>query len=343
MSDQTKRNIWIGSVLMVGLLAVGYSWLQSKPDEPPNLIPVRFASVPAVIEAPSHVAYKNGYFEAEGLDLTMEINPDGKTSLDHLMDDQVDIAAVMSTPVIYKSFERDDFYIISQIGRTELIHSAVARRDSGISSAEDLRGKRVAVMFGTSGHFFMDTWLLYQGLKPSDMEVINLNGPDSVEAIKKGEIDAMFCWFPFPKIAEAELGDNAFVFSNDNVVTGSWLVIAKKEYVHQNPEVLERFLRAIYRAESFIREDTDAALKIYTDVAGLDEEIAATIFDQMVFSLSLEQSLLLDLEDQARWIIDYGYTDQVDIPNYLDYVYPDALLAVNPEAVRIILEQKNDD
>ena len=94
MSDQRKRNLSVGVVLLLSLLAVGYFWLERKPDKPLNLIPLRFASVPAVIEAPSHVAYKKGYFAAEGLDLTMEINPDGKTSLDHLMDGQVDIAAV---------------------------------------------------------------------------------------------------------------------------------------------------------------------------------------------------------------------------------------------------------
>ena len=114
--------------------------------------------------------------------------------------------------------------------------------------------------------------------------------------------------------------------------------VAKKEYVHQNPEAIVRFLRAIYRAETFIRENPDAAMKIYAEKAGLEEDIAATIFDQMTYLPTLDQPLLLDLEDQARWIIEYGYTDHLSIPNYLDYIYQDSLDSINPDAVTIISE-----
>ncbi len=39
MANLSKRNVWIGSVLFVGLLVVGYFLLQSKPDEtlPPRV------------------------------------------------------------------------------------------------------------------------------------------------------------------------------------------------------------------------------------------------------------------------------------------------------------------
>ena len=193
MSKNKIRNVGIiGIIFVVLFIIIGYLWQQNESGKSSTeLIKVRYASVPAIVEAPAHIAYHNNYFAEEGLDLSIEMNPDGKTSLEHLFDGQIDIASVMGTPLVYQSFERDDFYILGKIDHNK-IHSAIARSDSGIESAEMIKGKHVAVMQGTSGHFFMDSWLIYHGLKPDDVEIYNMNAPDSVEAISRGEVDAMF-------------------------------------------------------------------------------------------------------------------------------------------------------
>jgi len=41
-------------------------------------------------------------------------------------------------------------------------------------------------------------------------------------------------------------------------------------------------------------------------------------------------------EDQARWSIENNLTSASKIPNYLDFIYLDALEAVKPEVVTII-------
>jgi NitT/TauT family transport system substrate-binding protein len=44
---------------------------------------------------------------------------------------------------------------------------------------------------------------------------------------------------------------------------------------------------------------------------------------------------LLSLEDGARWAIRNKFTDATKVPNYLDYIYVDALKEVNPSAVKM--------
>jgi NitT/TauT family transport system substrate-binding protein len=46
--------------------------------------------------------------------------------------------------------------------------------------------------------------------------------------------------------------------------------------------------------------------------------------------------MLILLEDQARWRIEQGLTDATEVPNYLSFIYLDALEEVKPEAVTII-------
>jgi hypothetical protein len=42
------------------------------------------------------------------------------------------------------------------------------------------------------------------------------------------------------------------------------------------------------------------------------------------------------MEDEARWMIKNKLTKEKNVPNFLDYIYEDALKAVKPEAVNII-------
>jgi NitT/TauT family transport system substrate-binding protein len=46
--------------------------------------------------------------------------------------------------------------------------------------------------------------------------------------------------------------------------------------------------------------------------------------------------MLILFEDQARWRIKEGLSDATEVPNYLDYIYLDALEKVKPEAVGIM-------
>ena len=54
------------------------------------------------------------------------------------------------------------------------------------------------------------------------------------------------------------------------------------------------------------------------------------------FFLSLDQSLIVAMEDEARWMIINNLTTEKQVPDFLDYIYMNGLEAVNPNAVDII-------
>jgi hypothetical protein len=54
------------------------------------------------------------------------------------------------------------------------------------------------------------------------------------------------------------------------------------------------------------------------------------------FKISLEQSFLKTLENQSKWAINNNLTDVTRVPDFLDYIYLDALESVTSEAVTII-------
>jgi len=67
-----------------------------------------------------------------------------------------------------------------------------------------------------------------------------------------------------------------------------------------------------------------------------DDAYLEIIWQRYQFSLSLDQSLILAMEDEARWMIKNKLTRENQVPNFMNYLYLDGLKAVKPEAVNII-------
>ncbi len=67
----------------------------------------------------------------------------------------------------------------------------------------------------------------------------------------------------------------------------------------------------------------------------MDRETLEATWDEGRYGLFLDQSILVSLEDEARWAIENKLTRASRIPNYLNFIYTDALLAVKPNAVTI--------
>jgi NitT/TauT family transport system substrate-binding protein len=62
----------------------------------------------------------------------------------------------------------------------------------------------------------------------------------------------------------------------------------------------------------------------------------AKIWSQQQSSVTLDQSLIAAMEDEARWMIKNGLTTEKAVPDFTNYLYLDGLKAVKPEAVSII-------
>ena len=66
-----------------------------------------------------------------------------------------------------------------------------------------------------------------------------------------------------------------------------------------------------------------------------DNTYIAGVLFQHQFGLSLDFSLILAMNDEARWMICNKPTKEKQIPDFTDYIYEDTLKMVNPGMVSI--------
>jgi len=61
-----------------------------------------------------------------------------------------------------------------------------------------------------------------------------------------------------------------------------------------------------------------------------------TVWQQNQFGLSLDQSLITTMEDEARWMIANNLTNATAVPDFRNYIYTKGLDEVKPGSVHII-------
>ena len=117
----------------------------------------------------------------------------------------------------------------------------------------------------------------------------------------------------------------------------------KKDFARDNPGVVKRFIKAIDRANTFLRENEDESQTMVVEELNIDKKAVARGWKEGQFTLFLDQALIISLENQARWGIKNELTDATKVPNYLNYIYFDALEAVKPESMTIIRKENTHE
>jgi NitT/TauT family transport system substrate-binding protein len=114
------------------------------------------------------------------------------------------------------------------------------------------------------------------------------------------------------------------------------LIISSNEWITKHPELTRRFLKSLAQAEAYVIDNPAQAKDIVQKRLNLDPAYIETVWSQNQFSLSLDQSLITAMEDEARWMIKNNLTTEKQVPDFLNSIYIDGLKAVKPEAVNII-------
>ena len=114
-----------------------------------------------------------------------------------------------------------------------------------------------------------------------------------------------------------------------------FILITKKDWIDRNPEAAKRFLRSTVEAEEYSRDNSEEAKEFVKNRFGYEPDYIDYSWPKQKFTVILTQSMILAFEDMARWRI-YSGLSSGDIPNYLNYIYIDALEEIKPDAVTVI-------
>ncbi len=337
MSTGKGRRVLIAVVVVGLVLCAGiFLWLgQIGPfagrGTSAEKLTIAIASIS--MSAPIYVALDRGFFRQEGLDVSVEPYAAGKDALAAAMGGKADMATASETPVVFTVMGGSRLFVIATICDSEKDLAIIARKDKGISQPADLKGKAIGVTPGTASDFFLESFLDFYNVPKQTTKTVPLKPDEMQPALTAGRVDAVATWEPVAGRVRAELGAAVQTYYATGFYRETWNIIAVPDLVKKRPEAVQKMLRAVISAERFIIEKPAEAQQIVASHLRVDKAVVAAAWNDFYFRIALDQSLLVNLENQARWAIRNKLVTGTEVPNFMGSLYPEALKAVRPDSV----------
>lgn len=327
--------IAIAVLVLLGFQAAGWvNWNSFRSFE--RVEHLRLGAYEGDVGALEWLAKDQGFYAKVGLDVEIKGYPSGKEAADALKAGQVDVATASEYVVASRSFSEPDLRILGNIAyyRNKGI---IGRRDRGIGTPADLKGKRVGVTSPSGAEYSLNVFLALHGLTVQDVVSVNLSPKQIEEAMEAGSIDATITWQPHVQAIEKKLGANAISFQGDGLDTYLLLLVTREGNLAATNSALNKFMRALVLTEEWVLAHPDDAKRYLVQRFALDPAYVESQWQRMQLAVTLPQELLIAMDSEARWLASRDRRSGA-IPNYAGFIRAEPLKAANPLAVTLYAE-----
>jgi ABC-type nitrate/sulfonate/bicarbonate transport system substrate-binding protein len=271
-----------------------------------DLEPIELIAFPGAPNLPIFAAQKQGWFESEGIRLTLSTTPSSVFQAENLASGRFQIAGTAFDNVVaYREGEgakilpgAEEFFAF--MGATQVELAVIVQPD--IHSHHDLEGKSLALDALTTGFaFLLYEMLARAGLSREDYKVAAVGAtPQRWESVRDGSHAGTLTIEPFTSIAQAQgfrlLDSSTRLF--DAYQGGSFA--ARRSWAKANPEALKGFIRAYLKGLGWVRDpaNREAATALLLERM---PEIKPPVAGAVMTSLLSEKS---GLTPEARMLMD---------------------------------------
>jgi NitT/TauT family transport system substrate-binding protein len=297
--------------------------------------PLRISVTRMPVSAPIFVAEERGLFKKAGLEVEARDYELGKTALEDLNAGRLDIAFAAVTPIVYSCMAGADFKIIATAASSANMVALAGRKDLGIQKVSDIRGKRVGLIRGTSGEFYFDTLRVLNRVPKDSVIVENRTVQGLLDGLQDGSLDIISAWEPQIQTLRLSLTNRLVLFYGDGLYTFSWNMIVLPKTISTRRGDLEKFVDVLFEAADLIERDHDAVAAQLTQRYGAVGRDLVVGFKETRFRPQLGQELLVQMEGEARWIINRDARTNPP-PNFLRWLDTSILKKAHTPSVTVI-------
>lgn len=324
-------------IIIAALMIASIACLMLAPGcgKPARAEKLSLGVYPSEMSAPIFIAAARGYFADNGLDVFTKRYDSGVTAVKGLLDGEVDVATTAEFVFASDSFDHQDLRVLASIDEVDTIQF-VARKDRGITGIMDLRGKKVAVTPGSQAEYFLAKSLDDVDFSLADIQRVDLDPELLQEAIAGGAVDAVVTWEPIVHTIKDRLRANGVTWSAQSGRRFYWTLIATDRLTRERADVVDRLLRSVVAADRFANENETASKEIVVKATNLEPAYLDYVWPKHIFAVSLDQVMLVAMEEEARWHVSTRPTGATAIPDYLERIYFKGLEAIDPSAIGIV-------
>jgi sulfonate transport system substrate-binding protein len=183
----------------------------------------------------------------------------------------IDFGYTGDTPPIYAQAAGVDFVYVASIPQPGASSAILVRNASNIARLADLRGKKIAVVKGSSAHNVLVRVLERAHVDWNDITPVYLQPADAGAALRAGNVDAWSIWDPFYAVAQ-RYPDVHVLTDARGVAPSNAFFLAKRDYATRYPATIEAVIDETSAAWHWADRHQSEIAKILSDATGVDLE-----------------------------------------------------------------------
>ncbi|MEH7124169.1 ABC transporter substrate-binding protein [Bacillus sp. JJ1773] len=303
------------SILIIPLAACGKDEVQN----------VRIGEVTrSIFYAPQYVAIEKGFFEEEGLNVTLTTTAGGDKTMTALLSDSIDVALVGSETSIYVSAQGSNDPVINFAQLTQTDGTFLVSRNKIENFTWDMLkgttflGQRKGGMPQMAGEFVLKK----HGIDPhKDLDLIqNVDFANIAPAFASGTGEFVQLFEPTASVFEKE--GKGYIVASFGTESGHipyTTFMTKQSYINDNKETVEKFTRAVYKAQQWV--DTHSAKETAEAIKGFFDNTELDIIEMVVERYKSQGSYATDpILDNEEWDNLQNIMEEAgELPKRVDY------------------------
>ena len=263
-------------LVLAALLCTGPSWAQTKMTIATGVDPVFSAY---------YVAQQEGLFKKHELDVRINTGPSGSAMVAFLVNGQIESAFGSEIAGVANHNLDPNVVVVAQATRLVRWIAVVGRN---VDTLDQLKGKKVGIARGSGGEVFWLAMIDKLKLNPADYTVVNVEAPEMVAALERGNIDAYVVWEPWVTRGLAAIKNTKVLRTQEGILEQGVYVYMNRGWIQKNPAPAEAFIRALVDATDLINHDRKRAAKDVSDfLKNLDPAMVEELMTKLTFEMEL--------------------------------------------------------
>jgi len=247
---------------------------------------------PTLSDLPLSAALKRDFFKSEGLNILQVLFRSGPTAMQALVSGSIQFSTGFGTGTRAAMAGAPVKGIIGFNNKPAFI--LYGRRESGIRSIADIKGKKIAVTgVGSTTDYAARAILTHHHVDPDKEVTILAVGSESVfPALQKGSVDAAVLWAPGFAVAE-KLGMVRIQSLADILDLPGSGVVVSDQLIKENALLIKKFLRATLKGFQYVHDpkNRDEIINAIAKDFSLEPDVAATNYKFMLSILSKDGTI----------------------------------------------------
>jgi NitT/TauT family transport system substrate-binding protein len=228
---------------------------------------------PSGNHSPFYSAEAEGFFEEQNLDVSIEHVIGGTEVIKTIVAGQAEFGYADFASMAVAN-QNEDAGLIAVMGILQQSPmSILSPASNGIESPEDLTGKQIVDFAGSSTQVVWPVFLEKNGLAEGDINLELVDPATRLTLVVQGRADASVGFFTDnePQLREqCDCDVNVVKWKDFGISSLSNGIVVSREFMEENPDVIERFVTAVTEGLTFTRDNPEAAVDNLIELKGED-------------------------------------------------------------------------